>query len=219
MQGRFKPHLAILHSLMEWAIPLQKLEVGKINIGHMINGPKPLVPLSYIDGQIQFPTLTLILPPLLIKSYDGKTGRLEISLRENTQVNNKLLALQNTLFTLVCAQQRLWFANQQKDIVELQRLFQPLIDSDTLHLYCPILEEKKNINEKIHIFRTTTNGIKEYEGVKENLLGPGDTVRVALRIQGLSFHNNPVTNQWSGKFRLQHRILSLYVKPSLISEV
>lgn len=211
--------MAILYSLMEWAIPLQKLEVGKINIGHLMNGPKPLLPLSYIDGQIQFPTLTLILPPLTIKSYDGKSGKLEISLRENQHVNNKLMVLQSTLFTLVCAQQRIWFPNQTKETSELQRLFQPFIENDIMHLYCPILEEKKNINEKIHIFRTTTSGIKEYEGVKENLLGPGDTIRIALRIQGLSFHNNPVTNQWSGKFRIQHRILSLYVKPSLISEV
>lgn len=196
---------------MEWAIPLQKLEVGKVNIGNIINGPKPLVPLSYIDGQIQFPSLTLILPPLHVKNYDEKTGKLDISLRENSQVNHKLQALQNTLFSVVFAHQRIWFANQNKELAELQRLFQPLIDSDILHLYCPILDEKKNTNEKIHIFRTEQGNVKHYEGVKENLIKPGDTVRVALRVQGLSFHNNPVSNQWSGKFRLQHRILSVYV--------
>ena len=196
---------------MEWAIPLQKLEVGKVNIGNIINGAKPLVPLSYIDGQIQFPTLTLILPPLNIKSYEEKSGKLDISLRENSHVNHKLQALQNTLFTVVFSQQRIWFPNQNKDLAELQRLFQPLLDSDILHLYCPILDEKRNTNEKIQIFRTENGTVKHYEGMKENLLKPGDTVRVALRIQGLSFHNNPVTNQWSGKFRLQHRILALYI--------
>lgn len=196
---------------MEWAIPLQKLEVGKVNIGNIINGAKPLVPLSYIDGQIQFPTLTLILPPLIIKSYEEKSGKLDISLRENSHVNHKLQALQNTLFTVVFSQQRIWFPNQNKDLAELQRLFQPLLDSDILHLYCPILDEKRNTNEKIQIFRSENGTVKRYEGMKENLLKPGDTVRVALRIQGLSFHNNPVTNQWSGKFRLQHRILALYI--------
>lgn len=201
---------------MEWAIPLQKLEVGKVNIGNMINGPKPLVPLSYIDGQIQFPSLTLILPPLHVKNYDEKSGKLDISLRENSQVNHKLQALQNTLFSVVFSHQRVWFNNQNKELAELQRLFQPLLESDVLHLYCPILDEKKNTmstNEKIHIFRNENGKVKHYEGVKENLLKPGDTVRVALRIQGLSFHNSLVTNQWSGKFRLQHRILSLYVIP------
>lgn len=196
---------------MEWAIPLQKLEVGKVNIGNIINGAKPLVPLSYIDGQIQFPTLTLILPSLNIKSYEEKSGKLDISLRENSHVNHKLQALQNTLFTVVFSHQRIWFPNQNKELTELQRLFQPLLDSDILHLYCPILDEKKNTNEKIQIFRNEQGKIKHYEGMKENLLKPGDTVRVALRIQGLSFHNNPVTNQWSGKFRLQHRILALYI--------
>lgn len=199
---------------MEWAIPLQKLEVGKVNIGNIINGAKPLVPLSYIDGQIQFPTLTLILPPLHVKTYDEKTGKLDISLRENSQVNHKLQALQNNLFTIVFSQQRIWFPNQNKDLVELQRLFQPLLDSDTLHLYCPILDEKKstnNTNEKIQIFRTEHGAVKHYEGMKENLLKPGDTIRVAFRVQGLSFHNNPVSGQWSGKFRLQHRILALYI--------
>ena len=199
---------------MEWAIPLQKLEVGKVNIGNIINGPKPLVPLSYIDGQIQFPSLTLILPPLHVKNYDEKSGKLDISLRENSQVNHKLQALQNTLFSVVFAHQRIWFANQNKELAELQRLFQPLLENDVLHLYCPILDEKKSVNERIHIFRTENGKVNHYEGVKENLLKPGDTVRVALRIQGLSFHNNPVSNQWSGKFRLQHRILSLYVNPT-----
>ena len=70
---------------MEWCIPLQKLEVSKVQIGSLyvqnVKGTKdkkPLAPLAYIDGQSVFQSLHILLPHLTVESYDPLNGRLEI---------------------------------------------------------------------------------------------------------------------------------------------
>jgi hypothetical protein len=68
---------------MEWVIPLQKLEVSKIQTGGFMNGVKPLAPLYYMDGETHFPSLSLLLPALLVKTYDSNTGKLVLSLKDS----------------------------------------------------------------------------------------------------------------------------------------
>ncbi len=197
---------------MEWVIPIQKLEVGKVNIGTLMAGLKPLVPLSYRDGHIHFSCLSILLPHLLVKAYDARTGKLDISLKENPQTLQKLQAIQSTLLSAVLQQQVSWFGQEARSFQELQRLFQPMVDGDVLHLYCPLsTQEKKGIQDSIVVFRKGQEGT---QGMRPNMIQPGDMVRVALRIQGISFHNHPNVGEWSGKFRLQHRIMALYVVPS-----
>ena len=61
---------------MEWCVPLQKLELNKISVGSLITRvnreKKPMVPLSYVDGQVTMPVLTILLPHLIIDSYNVK---------------------------------------------------------------------------------------------------------------------------------------------------
>jgi hypothetical protein len=194
---------------MEWTIPLQKLEVAKVNVGAFLNGTKPLVPLAYVDGQIHFPALNILLPPLPVKFYDPQTGKLDVSLKESAGAQQKLVALQKTLFQLVVNQQSNWFGKQSKSQEDLNELFQPMIENDTLHLYCPVtIQEKRTGAESILVY--TGNTI--VKGVRPGHIQPGNTIRVAFRLQGISFHNNPVNGQWSGKFRFQHKILGIFTK-------
>jgi len=193
---------------MEWTIPLQKLEVGKVNVGTFLNGTKPLVPLAYVDGQIHFPALNILLPPLVVKTYEPQTGKLDVSLKESPIAYQKLLALQKTLFQLVVNQQNNWFGRQSRSHEDLNSLFQPMIENDTLHLYCPVtVQDKKTGAECILVYSQNTLS----KGVKAGDIQPGSTIRVAFRLQGISFHNNPVNGQWSGKFRFQHKILGIYL--------
>lgn len=193
---------------MEWTIPLQKLEVGKVNVGAFLNGIKPLVPLAYVDGQIQFPALNILLPPLLVKAYDPQTGKLDVSLKESPLAYQKLLALQKTLFQLVLNQQTNWFGTQSRNQDDLTTLFQPMIENDTLHLYCPVtVQDKKTGAESILVYSQHTIS----KGVRPGHIQPGNTIRVAFRLQGISFHTSPVNGQWSGKFRFQHKILGIYL--------
>lgn len=198
---------------MEWAIPLQKLEVSKVQVGKMICGQKPLVPLSYSDGQIHLPTLSLLLTNALVKYYDPQTGKLDISLSSDSQAIQKIRSLQNTLLSVVGSQQTAWFSQEYRQLEQLQKLFQPMIENDILHLYCPVtIQEKRSGAESIVVFQGED---LHTQGVRPGHLKTGDTVRIALRIQGISFHTNPSYGQWTGKFRLQHKIIALYIKPSI----
>lgn len=201
---------------MEWTIPIQKLEVGKVNLGTLMVGLKPLVPLSYRDGHVQFSTLSVLLPHLLVKTYDARTGKLDISLKENPQTLQKLQAIQSTLLSAVLQHQVSWFGQEARSYQELQRLFQPMIEGDILHLYCPVsTQERRGIQDSIVVFRKKPDGtIEPAQGMRANMIQPGDTVRVAMRIQGISFHNHPNVGEWTGKFRLQHRIMALYIIPA-----
>jgi hypothetical protein len=199
---------------MEWVIPLQKLEVNKVQMGTFIHGVKPLVPLSYVDGDFQFPSLSLLLPHLIVKSYDPQSGKLALSLRDASSVHNKLQALQAVLLSAVVLQQTSWFNQPKRDLAELQALFQPMIEGDVLHLYCPVsVQDKKNGGvDSIMVYRSEKGGpVLSSHGLRPAYLQPGDSLRVSLRIQGISFHNHPTFAEWTGKFRLQHKIIALYI--------
>jgi hypothetical protein len=199
---------------MEWVIPLQKLEVNKVQMGSFINGVKPLAPLSYVDGEIHFPSLSLLLPHLTVKSYDPQSGKLALILRESPTAYNKLQALQTTLLSAVLTNQTAWFNQPRRELAELQALFQPMIEGDILHLYCPVsVQDKKNGGvDSIMVYRSEKGGaVLSSHGLRPAYLQPGDSLRISLRIQGISFHNHPTFAEWTGKFRLQHKIIALYI--------
>jgi hypothetical protein len=205
---------------MEWVIPLQKLEVNKVQTGTFMNGMKPLAPLYYMDGETQFPSLAILLPALPVKIYEPDTGKLVLSLASGSSASmNKLQALQNSLLMYVYNNQGVWFNQARRDFAELQQLFQPMVEGDLLHLYCPVsVQDKKSGGvDSIVVYRTDasrTDGstVVGSQGVRPHFLQPGDSVRVCLRIQGISFHNHPAYGEWTGKFRLQHKIIALYIK-------
>jgi hypothetical protein len=199
---------------MEWVIPLQKLEVNKVQTGTFMNGVKPLAPLYYMDGETHFSSLSLLLPALTVKIYEPQTGKLILSLKDSTTSMNKLQALQNSLLLYVYNNQLAWFNQARRDLGELQQLFQPMVEGDSLHLYCPVsVQDKKSGGvDSIVVYRSERGGpVVGSQGVRPSFLQPGDSVRVCLRIQGMSFHNHPAYGEWTGKFRLQHKIIALYI--------
>lgn len=199
---------------MEWVIPLQKLEVGKVQMGTFMNGAKPLMPLSYSDGVNYFPSLSILLPHLKVKAYDSKSGKLELMLRESTSAFHKIDALQNTLLNAVLNNHTKWFNQPRRDVTELQQLFQPMVEGDVLHLYCPVsIQDKKSGGvDSIVVYRSEKGGpIINSQGIRPSFIQPGDSVRICLRLQGISFHNHPTYSEWTGKFRLQHKIIALYI--------
>jgi hypothetical protein len=184
---------------MEWSIPLQKLEVGKVQIGEIQHGEKSLVPLAYFDGKNVFSNLNILLPKLNIQEFDENSGKFILSLNEHEA---KLNALQNTLLGAVFIQQRVWFPEIFYNNDILNNLFKPIVNNGLLHLYYPV---------------QYTNDIRIYkDGVWHNTYVPGliktnNSVRIMFRIQGISFHKHNYNNIWSGKFRLQHRIYAVLI--------
>ena len=189
---------------MEWCIPLQKLEVGKVQIGEIIHSTsgadKALAPLAYFDGQNIFNNLNIFLPKLKVQEFDENSGKLVISMSDNIQAQTKLLALQNVLLGAVYITQRNWF-NDNYPYEVLNSNFKTVVQNGNLQLYYPV-----NLNNDIHIYKDN----KWHTSYQPGLIKATDSVRIMFRIQGISFHKN--FNLWSGKFRLQHRIYAILVE-------
>lgn len=206
---------------MEWCIPLQKLELGKIKLGTLAIRPnrekKPMIPLSYIDGQVNMPILTLLLPHLTVDSYNSANGRLELLL-ENSMIETKLKSVQDSLLTSLGNSQISWFGKKDFSYDDIYELFQPMVEGNKLHLYCPsTLVEKRKGNGVIKLWKDDTF----IEGVRPGLLVQGQRVRVALQLQGISLQLGLADNQWTGRSRLQHRVVCILIqtpKPNSSSE-
>ena len=193
---------------MEWAVPLQKIDVNKINVGQIRYGEKPLAPLAYTDGPIHLPSVNILLPPLLVKDYDPQTGRLKLSIQDNTAVLHTLSSLQETLLKIVFQKQSEWFPGSRKTSEELHVFFQPFVENNIINLYCPSAVTG-NISIPIWKDRVWSKGVTVGSIVK------GDTIRVGLRIQGISFQHNLEADIWTGRFRLQHKILQVFCCPKI----
>jgi len=189
---------------IEWTIPIQKLEVGKIQVGALQKTQKPLTPLSYSDGPIVFQNLNLLLPPLSIKEYDATTGKLILNLTESASTAAKLLALQESLLHTVYANQKIWFPESTRSREQIQQFFQSFVENTLLHLYCPLQTQEKR--HTIYIWRDG-----EWKKLTNaGLLQKGQSIRVALRLQGISYQMHQTTGLWTGRFRVQHKISCLY---------
>ena len=187
---------------MEWSIPLQKLEVGKVQIGEIQHSEKSLVPLAYFDGQNNFLNLNIFLPKLKVEEFDTKSGKFNLSLRDVITYEAKLIALQSTILGAVYIQQRSWFPDTFYSLEELNNSFKPIVQNGLLNLYYPI-----QLSSEVRIYK---DGVW-HTSYKPGLINPNDSVRIMFRIQGISFHKNSYNNLWSGKFRLQHRIYAVLV--------
>jgi hypothetical protein len=196
---------------MEWCVPLQKLEVTKIVLGNLQTRPhremKPIAPLGYIDGAMVMPVFTVLLPHLVVDSYNSADGRLELLL-DSQQSIGKLTSIQTGLITSITNSQHSWFGTRKYSQAEISDLFQPMIDGNKLHLYCPsTLVEKRKGSGVIKVWKEG-NWI---EGVRPGLFVPGQKVRVALQIQGISLQLTG-DSLWTGRSRLQHRILGIFLQ-------
>lgn len=199
---------------MEWTIPIQKLEVNKIQVQTLQKNMKPLTPLSYTDGPIVFQNLNILLPPLPVSEYDSSTGKLLLKLSESPMTASKLLALQDSLLSAVFQNQRIWFPESNRSKEQIQKLFQPFVENTCLHLYCPLqLQEKRHT---ISIWKDD-----EWQRLSNpGMISKGDSIRVALRLQGISYQLDTTTGLWTGRFRVQHKISCIYqcVKQKAVEE-
>lgn len=198
--------VTIYSARMEWAITEQSLSVGNMRIGPFHGGFKPIAPISYSDKGLSFPNMTLILPPTIVKSYDTETGKLALSLQGHPSFYNKLIAIQNTILDTMYTNQRGWFSSgRTKTKEEIVAGFQPFVTGGCIHVYCPIFTIG-SYNE-IQVY---SGGQWVHGTFSKELLASGKTVRIAVRLQGISFHLHPVTKEWTGRSRIQHRVLAIY---------
>lgn len=192
---------------MEWAITGETLSVGNMRIGPFHGGFKPMSPISYTDKDITFPNMTIILPLAAVKSYDTDTGKLALSLQgSHSSLYTKLMAIQNVILETMIKNQSSWFSSERaKSKEEIVTGFQPFISGGCIHVYCPNFT-----NGSYNEIQVYTGGKWIHGTFSKELLAAGKNVRIALRLQGISFHLHPVTKEWTGRSRIQHRVLAIY---------
>ena len=186
---------------MEWTIPLQNLDVSNIKISKPCYGSKLISPIQYSDGNVVLNNLAILLPVLPIRSYDAASGRLQISLQGNS-VLGRLQQFQEMLINMVFLNQAAWFPGERvTEKEDIRHGFQPFVEHGLLNLYCPC---------------SAPNEIHNYTGkgwarstLHPSIFTVGRTIRLAIKFQGISFHQHPLSKTWTGKFRLQHRILAI----------
>jgi hypothetical protein len=192
---------------MEWCIPIQTFQVDNIVLGSTSYGPKPTISLSYRDMDMNFSNLSILLPILPIKSYTPSTGRLILSLADSPGTLSKFNMLQEMILTAVHANQQRWFPKQPflRRAIDIRNSFQSILQENEMNLYCPINDTDIQ-GPNLYKDGGWSRGISQ-----SGLLSPGTNIRVVVKLQGISFHIHPSSDQWSGKFRLQHRILAILV--------
>jgi hypothetical protein len=129
-------------------------------------------------------------------------------LADSQTILAKMQMIQDTILTMIGLNIPTWFPAMRsifKKPNDIRAGFQPLIQGSDLHLYCPI---QPQIAQNVPFY---SKGEWSSTGIQTGLLQVGTRVRIALRIQGISFHIHPSTGQWSGKFRLQHKLLAILV--------
>jgi len=191
---------------MEWTVPAQTFTLANVHIMSPNKYQKPVAALAYKDEDVTLPSFSTLLPPLPIKSYDSDTGKLVLSLVGVPAILTKFIALQSRILNAVHSNYTTWFPSErQQSLDEISAAFQPLIQNNCLHLYCPLVTVGSFNEISIYSGTAWSKGV-----VPATLLVPGKTIRAAVRLQSISFHQHPITKALTGRFRIQHRILALF---------
>lgn len=192
---------------MEWTIPAQSFISDYAHISPPSIHQKLTAALGYVDPteHVTFPWFSILLPPLPIKSYNSDTGKLILSLVGVPAILANFIALQTRILQTIQSNYTTWFPSEpQRCLEEISASFQPLIQNNCIHLYCP-LHTVGSFNEiSVYSDSSWSKGI-----IPPSLLVPGKMIRAAIRLQSISFHQHPLTKVMTGRFRIQHRILAL----------
>ena len=191
---------------MEWQLPVQKLEIGNVNIGspwaresRKEYEQKPMAPLSYFGTQFRIPFVSLLFPPLTVLEYNDVTGKLVLDMNGNNLTCIKLQTLQETLIGAICYHQHAWFRSEfSKE--DVKGGFQPMYSDNRMFLYCPG-------GRGVPIFKDGAWSVSVTSGD----IVAGCKIRVAVKLHGISFLNS-ADNTWSGRCRFQHRVLGVILQ-------
>jgi hypothetical protein len=190
---------------MEWTIPAQTFVTGNVQISAPNKSQKPVANLGYKDDDVSMPCFSILLPPLPIKSYDSETGKLVLSLTSVPTILTKLIALQTRILQTIQSNYTTWFPSErQRTMEETAASFQPLIQQNAIHLYCPLVTVGSFNEISIWSGTSWSKGV-----IPAQLLAPGKLIRAAIRLQSISFHQHHINKALTGRFRIQHRILAL----------
>lgn len=174
---------------IECTIPAVSLQLSSLQaLAPRDHGEKILFPLRYEDPLFSAQTVTLLLPPLKLKSYSATTQLLEVYA---DPILSKLQAIQEALLQQLLSQ-KAWLSSASLRASEIQHLFQPMLKQNILTVF---------LHPKTWIFR---NGTWKQGPATE--FSAGSTLQLVLRLQGLQVL--PPTNPGK-RIRIQHQTLGV----------
>lgn len=186
---------------IEMTLPIQGIDPAHIQLSSLAAGHKLTSSIHYTHPITAMPSLSILLPSMPVHSYDSVTGHLVLQIVDTAHMK-RLNTIQEHILKLIRMHQKTWFPDFKQRGDDIRTGFQPMIEGNLLHVYCPV---STGGPYDIHVY----NG--EWSRSTKDILKIGQNVRIVLRIQGVSFHQHQATGAWTGKFRLQHRILTLYI--------
>lgn len=184
---------------MEWFLPIQKMTVGNIVLSPP--GARGLAALSYNDGAtFCHPSLSIVIPPLPVKSYDSSSGRLVLDTSSNHLLSLKLQMLQDMLQEAIQYNQTGWFSTTYR-VEDIRNGFQPIYEDSSLILHCSLRHAQDTC---LPVWSPSG-----WKAAEEDDFMVGAKVRIAMKIQGISFLFRNEQNTWTSKSRVQHRIIGV----------
>lgn len=174
---------------IECTLPLANLQLSSLQVlSPRDHGEKILFPLRYEDPLFSTQTVTLLLPPLKLKTYSATTQLLEVYA---DPILSKLQAIQESLLAKL-ATEKAWLAAVSLKGVEIQQLFQPILKNNILTVF---------LHPKTWIFRAGS-----WKQGPHTEFSAGSTIQLVLRLQGLQvlLPTNP-----GKRIRIQHQTLGV----------
>ena len=181
-------------------LPIQGIDASYIQLSPLLTGAKLTTSISYSHPISAMPSLSILLPIMPVHSYDSVTGHLVLQITDTSHMK-RLNLVQDHILKLIRINQKSWFPDFKQRGDDIRTGFQPMVEGNLLHVYCPV---STGGPYDIHVYNNEWS--RSTKGLRV-----GQNIRAVLRIQGVSFHQSSITGAWTGKFRLQHRILSLYM--------
>jgi hypothetical protein len=195
---------------MELAIPIESFQYKDVTYDASTISTKSILSFHYSDKEnsVEVSDIILLLPPTRVISYQSATGKLILDMKEHSAQQAILRAFQDSVQTYISKNYQTWFPTLSFSSEQLDIYFQKCISQNVLILYCPSSDADGQVSSKPTI-PTYRQGSWQ-QRLKGTDLVAGGTVRLAMRLTGVSFHLENGT--WSGKYRVQHKIHALYIR-------
>lgn len=174
---------------IECTIPLSNVHVSSLQVlSPRDYGEKTLFPLRYENSLFSAQSVTLLLPPLKLKTYSATTQLLEVYA---DPILSKLQSIQESLLAKLTAEKG-WIAAVSLKPSEIQQLFQPVLKNNILTVF---------LHPKTWIFRAGS-----WKQGPQTEFSAGSTIQLVLRLQGLQvlLPTNP-----GKRIRIQHQTLGV----------
>ena len=183
---------------MELWIPSQTLDVYNIQLlpfEPQISQKILVAPLKYIDNNVTLDTLVILTPTLEVIHHDLQTGKLILSLVDNSQFAIKLQMLQSYLASTLYLHQQTFFGfiNPTLTAEIFKKMIFPLVYNKKLTIYMGASSRSVRVHEKVGACAGPGAGTQappQHQGMTRQL-NAGEKIRVALQLQGISILTTP----------------------------